>query len=132
MIPELGIELLTQEFLCTLKASQNWVTFRMFNLDFDLTWSTLNTALDCDHDCSLDLNFAAHDFDKTRFWKAISGSSDSSSPTTPKIYNPTLRFIYYWIIVTLFPRTKGFHLQDVELKLLLPWLGRGKFHLQKC
>jgi hypothetical protein len=27
MIPELGIELLTQEFLCTLKFSQNGVTF---------------------------------------------------------------------------------------------------------
>jgi len=118
MIPELGIELLTQEFLCTLKTSQNGVTFRMFNLDFDLTWSALNTALGCDHDCSLDLNFVVRDFDKTRFWKTISGSSNSSGPIAPKIHNPTLRFIHYWMFVTLFPRTNGFHLQDVELKLL--------------
>jgi len=77
----------------------------MFNLDFDLTWSVLNTALGCDHDCSLDLNFVVHNFDKSRFWKAISGSNDSSSPTAPEIHNPTLRFIHYWMFVTLFPET---------------------------
>jgi len=98
----------------------------MFNLDFDLTWSVLKTALGCDHDCSLDLNFAIRDFDKTRFWKAIFGSSDSSGPTALEIHNPTLRFIHYWMFFTLFPGTNGFHLQDVELKLLFAMVKKRK------
>ena len=98
----------------------------MFNLDFDLTWSALNTTLDCDNDCSLDLNFVVRDFDKTRFWKAILGSSDSSAPTALEIHNQTLRFIHYWMFVNLFPRTNGFHLQDVELKLLFTMVKKRK------
>ena len=96
----------------------------MFNLDFDLTWSALNNALGCDHDCSFDLNFAVNNFDKTRFWKANSGSSDSSGPTAPEIHNPTLRVIHYWMFVTLFPGTNG--LQDVELKLLFAMVKKTK------
>lgn len=113
-VPELGIKVLTQEFLCTLKTTNDGVAFRMFENEYNLTWSTLNTALGCDHDCDLDLDHATRRFRKDAFWKAISGSDDCSDPKTTEIHNPTLCFLHYWIIFTLFPGTKS----DNELKVL--------------
>jgi hypothetical protein len=49
MVPELGIEVLTQEFLCTLQLTINGVAFCMFGEEYNLTWSILNTTLGCEH-----------------------------------------------------------------------------------
>src|SRR5919108_1546344 len=104
-VNELGIELLTQEFLCTLKSNPKGVYFRMFNMDFNLSWSELSTALGFDHDCNTDLEIL-EGLDIVEFWNLISGSNDCTNPRPLEIHNPTLRFMFYWIIVTLFPGTR--------------------------
>ena len=37
MVPELGIKVITQEFLCTLQPTINGVAFRMFGEEYNLT-----------------------------------------------------------------------------------------------
>jgi hypothetical protein len=89
MVPKLGIEVLTQEFLCTLQLTINGVAFHMFEEEYNLTWSILNTTLACEHDCELGLDHATNGFRKNEFWKAIFGSNDCSNLTPHKIHNPT-------------------------------------------
>ena len=67
IVHEHGIELLTKEFLCTLKITTNGVAFCLFGEEYDLTWSLLNTALGFEHDCELDLDRALHRFNKEEF-----------------------------------------------------------------
>ncbi|OQU81286.1 hypothetical protein SORBI_3006G036801 [Sorghum bicolor] len=75
-VPEFGKELLAKEFLCTLKLTNNGISFRVYH--------------------------ATRMFDKFRFWKAISGSNDCSNPTPIEIHNPTLRFLHFWIMRRLY------------------------------
>ena len=118
MVPEHGIKVLTQEFLCTLQLTIKGVAFRMFGEEYNLTWSILNTTIGCEHDCKLDLDHAINGFSKNDFWKANFGSNDCSNLTPYQIHNPTLRFLHYWMCITLFPRTRGNTLSDKELKQL--------------
>lgn len=117
-VHELGIELLTKEFLCTLKVTNIGISFRMCEQEYDLNWSMLNTALGCEYDCELDLDQATHLFNKNDFWKAISNSDDCSNPTPTEIHNPTLRFLHVWIMCTIFPGMGIGTLIDDELQLL--------------
>jgi len=57
-VPKLGIKVLSQEFLATLKSNDTGVTFHMFNKDYNLTWSELSTCLGFDQDCELDIDHA--------------------------------------------------------------------------
>ena len=132
IVHEHGIELLTKEFLCTLQITTNGVAFRMFGEEYNLTWSLLNTALGFEHECELDLDHALHMFNKEEFWKAISGSNDCLNPIPDQIHNPTLRFIHYWIVVTLFPGISGCTVSDDELKLLYAMVKKSKSHLSNC
>lgn len=74
----------------------------MFNVDYSLSWSHLSTTLGFDRDCKVDIDDALEGFDLAEFWKLIFGSNDCSNPKPHHVHNPTLRFLYYWIIVTLF------------------------------
>jgi len=56
-IDELGIKLLTIEFLCSLQVTHDGVYFRMFNQEHNLTWKQLNVALGNDH-CSPKWSFS--------------------------------------------------------------------------
>jgi len=60
---EFGIKVLSQEFLATLKSNDVGVTFRMFNKDYNLTWSELSTCLGFAQYCELDINHALQNFD---------------------------------------------------------------------
>jgi len=100
---ELGIRLLTIEFLCSLQVSHDGVYFRTLNQGFNLTWSQLNVALGFDEACLLDLDHATRRFNKAEFWEAITTSHNCSKPRPNEIHNPTLRFLHHWMVVTLFP-----------------------------
>ena len=125
-VPEFGKELLAKEFLCTLKLTNNGISFRMCEQEHQLNWSLLNTALGCEHECELDLDHATRMFDKIRFWKAISGSNDCSNPTPIEIHNPTLRFLNFWIMCTLYPGMGTDTLIDDELKILYAMVSKIK------
>ena len=131
MVLELGIEVLSQDFLCTLQLIINGVAFRMFGEEYNLSWSILNTTLGCEHDCKLDLDHATNGFSKNDFWKAISSFNDCSNLTPHQIHNPTLCFLCYWMCMTLFPGTRGNTLSDEELKLLYPMVCKIKISLVK-
>ena len=80
----------------------------------DIIWQSQHQILECE----LDLDHATRMFDKFRFWKAISGSNDCSNPTPIEIHNPTLRFLHFWIMCTLYPGMGTDTLIDDELKIL--------------
>ncbi|KAG0514555.1 hypothetical protein BDA96_10G202300, partial [Sorghum bicolor] len=101
-VPEFGKELLAKEFLCTLKLTNNGISFRMCEQEHQLNWSLLNTAL------------------------AISGSNDCSNPTPIEIHNPTLRFLHFWIMCTLYPGMGTDTLIDDELKILYAMVSKIK------
>ena len=61
-VSKFGIKVLSQEFLATQKSNDTGVTFRMFNKDYNLTWSELSTCLGFDQDCELDLDHALQNF----------------------------------------------------------------------
>jgi hypothetical protein len=83
MVPELGIEVITQDFLCTLQLTFNGVAFHMFREKCHLTWSILNTTLGCEHNCELDLDHATIGFRKMTFGKQY------LVPTIALILHPT-------------------------------------------
>jgi hypothetical protein len=45
-----GCQLLTLEFLCTLKSSNDGVTFRLFRQEHTLSWRKLSNALEFQKD----------------------------------------------------------------------------------
>lgn len=64
---DLGSETLTLEFLSTLQASYGGVYFRMFNYDYNFTWTNLSVALVFAHSCNIDLESATHDLINLNF-----------------------------------------------------------------
>jgi hypothetical protein len=66
VVVEQGSRLLTTEFLCTLQLGDNEVDFRMFNKCFTVSWKNLSKMLGFADNCSLDIDAALHDFDRTR------------------------------------------------------------------
>jgi hypothetical protein len=63
-INELGVKLLTMEFLCTLQflEARARVSFRLFNRQFTCTWRRLSDLPGFDSDCVFDLSVALPDF----------------------------------------------------------------------
>jgi len=126
-VPEFSIKLLSQEFLATLKLNDEGVTFRMFNKDYSLTWSELSTCLGFDQDCELDIDHALQNFDLAKFWKLITCSNNLSVRRPIQIHNPTLRFMYFWIVVTLFPSTSVDDIGFKELQIIYAMVNKIKF-----
>lgn len=58
------------------------------------------------------------DLEKLISRKAISASDDCSNPNPDEIHNPTLRFLRYWMAITLFSGSNVQTLYDDELRLL--------------
>ena len=125
-ITEPGSRLLTLEFLCTLKATETGVEFRLFGKEFSPSWKELSLLLGFHGRCSTDLDTVLQDFDRTKFWKEISGKSDFEYPRTNDIHNPTLRFMHRWLGMTLFPRNDTSTFRIDELKLLYAMIKRKK------
>ena len=93
------------------------------------TWSDLSTCLGFDQDCELDIDHALQNFDLAKFWKLITCSNNLSVRRPVQIHNPTLRFMYFWIIVTLFPGTSVDDIGFKELQILYAMVIKSDFHL---
>jgi hypothetical protein len=61
---ERGCRLLTLEFLCTLKSSNDGVTFWLFRQEHTLSWRRLSNALGFTEGCALDLDLSLENFDR--------------------------------------------------------------------
>lgn len=66
-IQELGIKMLTIEFLCSLQVTHDGVYFRIFNQGYNLTWGVFSIALEFDNSCQQDLHHATGRFRKADF-----------------------------------------------------------------
>jgi len=124
---EFSIKVISREFLATLKSNDTGVTFHMFNKDNSLTWSELSTCLGFDQDCELDIDHALQNFDLAKFWKLITCSSNLFVRRPVQIHNPTLRFMYIWIIVTLFSSPSMDDIGCKELLILYAMVNKIKF-----
>jgi hypothetical protein len=88
-----GCRLLTIEFLCTLTATDDGVTFRLFRQEHTLSWRRLSNALGFAPGCILYIDKTL-EFDKLRFWADISGRQNTHRPCINDIHQPTLCFFY--------------------------------------
>jgi hypothetical protein len=103
---ERGSRLLTLEFLCTLKSSNDGVTFQLFCQEHTLSWRKLSNALGFAEGCALDLDSSLEDFDRIHLWSDVTGKENTHKPRTNDIQHPTLRFFHKWISLVLFPRVR--------------------------
>lgn len=124
-ISEAGSKLVTAEFLCTLQLFSNVVTFCLFNKEFKLTWKELSEHFGFCSKCIIDVDSTILEFDKTKFWREISGEDKCDHSRTNSIQLPTLRFIHKWMGFTLFPRD-DIRIVKEDLKLMLAMIKREK------
>jgi hypothetical protein len=115
---EEGCKLLTIKFLCTLELRNDDINFRLFNQEFTLTWKKFSNLLKFHESCNLDIDDAIPDYDRTRFWKDISGENICTKPCTDEINNPTLRFMHKWLGVTMFFR-EDFRIARMEELIIM-------------
>jgi len=101
----------------------------MFNKDYSLTFSELSTCVGFDQDCELDIDHALQNFDLAKFWKLITCSNNLSIRRPIQIHNSTLRFMYFWIVVTLIPSTSVDDIGFKELQILYAMVIKSDFHL---
>lgn len=100
---EKGCRLLTLEFLCTLKTTDNGVTFRLFRRPYAMSWRQLSMALGFEPSSSIDMDSALSDFNKGAFWQDITGKGTTHKARTNDIHLPTLKFLHRWMTLALFP-----------------------------
>jgi hypothetical protein len=100
---ERGCHLLTLEFLCTLKSSNDGVTFRLFRQEHTLSLRRLSNALGFAEACALDLDSSLEGFDSLHLWTNVTVKENAHKPCTNDIQHPTLRFFHKWISLVLFP-----------------------------
>jgi hypothetical protein len=101
---ERGCRLLTLEFLCTLKSSNDGITFQLFHQEYTLSWRKLSNALGFTEGCALDLDSSLEDFDRIILWIDITGKENTHKPHTNDIQHPNLCFFHKWLSLVLFPR----------------------------
>ena len=70
-----GSCLLTIQFLCSLKIVENGVTFRLFEIEYFLTWKDLSSHLGFHKKCSVDLDHSLKSFNRHKFWGDFESSS---------------------------------------------------------
>jgi hypothetical protein len=98
-----GSRLLTLEFLCTLKSSNDGVTFWLFRQEHTLSWRKLSNALGLTEGCALDLDSSLEDLDRLHLWTDITGKENAHKTRTNDIQHPTLCVFHKWISLVLFP-----------------------------
>jgi hypothetical protein len=74
---ERGSRLLTSESLCTLKSSNDGVTFQLFRQEHTLSWRKLSNALGFAKWCALDLDSSLEDFDRLLLWTDVTGKENT-------------------------------------------------------
>jgi hypothetical protein len=126
-----GCRLLTIEFLYTLQPGDTEVFFRLFNKGFSPSWKNFSRFLGFLKQCSIDIDAAINDFDRTRFWQDISKEVVCHCLRTDELHHPTLRFLHNWLGFTLFPREDFQVVRIEELKLLYAMIKKKKVSLVK-
>ena len=125
-IDELGCNLLTTEFLCTLQPTDSEVSFRLFRKEFSIPWKNFSELLGFHSQCIIDVDSAIQDFDRNKFWRDISKEIVCYRPRTNDIHHPTLWFMHKWLGFSLFPRNDFRTVRNDELKLLYAMVKRKK------
>jgi hypothetical protein len=121
---ERGSQLLTVEFLCTLKSFNDGVTFRLFRQEHTLSWRKLSNALAFAEGCALDLDSSLEDFDRLILWKDVTGKENTHKSCTNDIQHPTLRFFHKWLSLVLFPRNDNISVRVGDMQLIYVALKR--------
>jgi hypothetical protein len=115
---ERGSRLLTLEFFCTLKSSNDGVTFQLFRQEHTLSWRKLSNALGYAEGCTLDLDSSLEDFDRLHLWSDVTGKENTHKARTNDIQHPTLRFFHKCISVVLFPRNDNISVRVGDMQLI--------------
>ena len=131
-VSEPGSRFLTIQFLCTLKASKNDVTFRFFRKEYRYTWKEFSVLLGFHERCAVDLENATSSFNRPGFWKDIAGNRDCSQPRTNDIHNPTLRLMHKWLAMTVFPREDIRPVRVDELRILYAMVHKIRVSPVRC
>jgi hypothetical protein len=119
-----GCWLLTLEIFCTLKSSNDGVTFIVFRQEHTLSWRKLCNALGFAEGCALDLESSLEDFDRLILWTDIIRKENTHKPRTNDIQHPTLRFFHKWISLVLFPRNDNISVRVGDMQLIYATLKR--------
>jgi hypothetical protein len=89
-----GCRLLTLELFCTLKSSNDEVTFRLSCQEHTLSWRRLSNTLGFAEGYALDLDSSLEDFYRVHRWTDVTGKENAHKPRTNDIRHPTLRFFH--------------------------------------
>jgi hypothetical protein len=116
---EEGSRLLTIQFLCSLQEVDNGITFRLFEIEYFVSWNDLSLHLGFNKRCSIDLDHFLKGLNCHKFWGEISSQVvvGKFSPRNANIQHPALRFMHRWIAITLFPSQDIRCVRNDELKL---------------
>jgi hypothetical protein len=129
---ERGFRLLTLEFLCTLKSSNDEVTFRLFRQEHTLSWRRLSNDLGFAEGCALDLDSSLEDFDRLILWTDVTGKENTHKLHTNDIQHPTLRFFHKWLSFVLFPRNDNISVRVGDMQLIYAAMKRQVSPLSRC
>jgi hypothetical protein len=120
---ERGCRLLTLDFLCTLKFSNDGVTFQLFCQEHTLSWRRMSNALGFAEGCALYLDSSLEDFDRIHLWTDVIGEN-AHKPRINDIQHPTLCFFHKWISLVLFPRNDNINMRVGDMQLIYAALKR--------
>jgi hypothetical protein len=121
---ERGSRPLTLEFVCTLKSSNDGVTFRLFYLEHTLSWRKLSNALGFAEGCAIDLDSSLEDFHRLHLWMDVTGKENAHKPRTNDIQHPTLCFFHKWTSLALFPCNDNINMRVGDMQLIYAALKR--------
>jgi hypothetical protein len=97
------------------KNRKSFMKFRLFGKSFGCDFSRFSELLDFSKSC-LPESSAMRNFNKVEFSDAI--SRKSARLRFNDIHNPSLRFLYRWMLFMLFPMDKLRSVTTPELKCL--------------
>jgi hypothetical protein len=126
--PRLGSHLLTLEILMTFeivdKNRKSFVKFHLFGKSFGCDLSRFSELLDLSKSC-LPESSAMRNINKVEFSDVI--SVKSARLRFSDIHNPSLRFLYRWMLFTLFPMVELHSVTTPELKCMFDMVKRIKY-----
>jgi len=111
-----------------LQEVEGGIAFRLFEKEYYLTWRNLISHLGFSTKCSFDLDHALRGFNRHEFWRMSSSQNvvGKFQPQNMNIHHPTLRFMHWWIAMTLFARQDIKSVYHVEMQILYAILKKIK------
>jgi hypothetical protein len=126
----LGLHPLTLEFIMTFetveKNKKSFMKFCLFRKSFDCDFSHFSELLDFSKSC-LTESSAMRNFNEVEFIDAISGKFTRLGFND--IHNPSLRFLHWWVLFTLFPMAELCSVATPELQCMFAMVNRIKYTL---